>query len=367
MATDLLSADTATTAGAAVRSGEALPQKGSVPVDVSATDSGDNTDRGLRIDAASKNEEGQGGYKFTSEDSGSVEGRAAGSRLWSDLLQLTKPRIVVMILVTTCATAMIGASGLVNAGTLFWLLLGTAAIAGSAGASNQIWERVIDSRMTRTANRPISSGRMSPTPAVIFATVLGVIGTAILAYRFGVTPAAVGVATWLLYVLVYTPMKVRTAWNTTVGAIAGAIPVLIGYTAAGGLLTDGTGWLLVGVLVAWQYPHFMAIAWMYRRQYQEAGFKMTTTEEPTGRSAGWQSIVGSAVLIGMGVTLCWLPLGITGAIVGSIAVIAAAWPMLLASIRFANSPDDKSARKLLRSSLLVLPAVLAVVTLRLFW
>ena len=361
MATDLLSAETATTVRTAARSGKTPAQEGRGSIDLSPTESKASTG------VVSNNGEGQGGSNTTVNDSNSGKRRSAVSLLLSDFLQLTKPRIVVMILVTTCATAMIGASGLVAAGSLFWLLLGTAAIAGSAGASNQIWERVIDSRMTRTANRPISSGRMSPMPAVIFAATLGGAGTAILATFFGPTPAAVGVATWLLYVLVYTPMKVRTAWNTTVGAIAGAIPVLIGYTATGGLLTDWTGWLLVGVLVAWQYPHFMAIAWMYRRQYQEAGFKMTTTEEPTGRSAGWQSIVGSAVLIGMGVTLCWLPLGISGAIVGSIAVIASAWPMLLASIRFANSPDDQTARKLLRSSLLVLPAVLAVVTLRLFW
>ena len=361
MATDLLSAETATTVSTAAPTGETLSQQGGGAVDLPASKSSVSTG------VVSTSREGQGGSTCGAEGSHRVKSGSDAALLLSDFLQLTKPRIVVMILVTTCATAMIGAAGVVALGSLVWLLLGTAAIAGSAGASNQIWERVIDSRMTRTANRPISSGRMSPMPAVIFATILGVIGTAILANRFGVTPAAVGVATWLLYVLVYTPMKIRTAWNTTVGAFAGAIPVLIGYTATGGLLTDWTGWLLVGVLVAWQYPHFMAIAWMYRRQYQEAGFKMTTTEEPTGRSAGWQSIVGSTVLIGMGVTLCWLPLGISGAVVGSIAVIAAAWPMFLASIRFANSPDDQTARKLLRSSLLVLPAVLAVVTLRLFW
>lgn len=287
--------------------------------------------------------------------------------LLSDYVQLTKPRIVVMILVTTCATAMLGAGGLVLASDLIWLLLGTAAVAGSAGAANQIWERVIDSRMTRTSNRPLPSGRVALVPAVLYTAMLGVAGTGLLALKFGTIPAAVGLATWALYVLVYTPMKTRTAWNTTVGAVAGAIPVLIGYTALGGSLADATGWLLVGVLVAWQYPHFMSIAWMYRRQYGEAGFRMTTTEEPTGRSAGWQSIVGSMVLIFCGFTLCWLPTGWLPATVASLAVLAAAWPMLMASIRFAKSPDDVRARKLLRSSLLVLPAVLAVVTLRLFW
>ncbi len=284
-----------------------------------------------------------------------------------DYIQLTKPRIVVMILVTTIATALIGAGTTVSAIDLALLLVGTAGIAASAGAANQIWERSIDRRMTRTANRPLPSGRQQTVPAILYTAALGILGTTILTAKFGWVPAFAGVATWLLYVLVYTPMKTRTAWNTTVGAIAGALPVLIGYTATGGAITDLTPWLLVGVLVAWQYPHFMSIAWMYRHQYAEAGFCMTTTIEPTGRSAGWQSIVGSIALIGCAIVLCCMPAGTVGAMLGAAAVTASSLPMLLASVRFAKTPNDLLARKLLRSSLLVLPAVLAVVTIRVFW
>ena len=350
MATDLLPADTASA---------------SCPDTRLSSSASYACERTVDVDATGKVE--QGSQPKSKDSLDATESGPAMAAVLADYVQLTKPRIVVMILVTTCATAMMGAAGFVSAGSLVWLLVGTAAVAGSAGAANQIWERVIDCRMTRTANRPIPSGRLTTAPAVLFTAFLGLVGTAVLGVCFGVEPAAVGVVTWLLYVLVYTPMKIRTAWNTTVGAVAGAIPVLIGYTATGGELTDWTGWLLVGVLAAWQYPHFMSIAWIYRRQYGEAGFKMTTTEEPTGRSAGWQSISGSAVLIGLGVTLCCMPAGLPGAIIGSLAVTAAAWPMLLASVRFARCPDDSTARKLLRSSLLVLPAVLAVVTLRLFW
>ena len=359
MATDLLSAETQSAGCSTARRSTGLSQSSGVSVDATAGQS--------QAEFGPDDGAGQGSVVSTSKQMRTSETRSAWIGSFADYLQLTKPRIVVMILVTTCATAMIGASGLVSAGILMWLLIGTAAIAGSAGAGNQIWERVIDRRMTRTASRPIASGRLSPFSAAVFAALLGVVGATVLAINFGRVPAAIGVVTWLLYVLVYTPMKVRTAWNTTLGAVAGALPVLIGYTATGGHVNEWTGWLLVGVLVAWQYPHFMSIAWMYRRQYKEAGFKMTTTEEPTGRSAGWQSIIGSGFLIAAGITLCWLPAGTIGAIVGSIAVLAAAWPMLLASIRFARCPDDTSARTLLRSSLLVLPAVLAVVTLRLFW
>lgn len=284
-----------------------------------------------------------------------------------DLIELTKPRIVTMILVTTVATAMIGAGGLVSMSTLIWLLVGTGMVAGSAGAANQIWERVIDQRMTRTASRPLPAGRMSLATALTFTFAIGIFGTAILWQRFGAVPAMCGVVTWLSYVVVYTPMKTRTSWNTTVGAIAGALPVLIGYTALGGTLADVSGWLLVGILVAWQYPHFMAIAWLYRRQYDEAGFKMSTTVEPTGLSAGIQAIAGSLVLIACGIGLCFVPDAGVLAYVASALVFASVYPMLKASVVFFGSRDDITGRKLLRSSLLVLPAVLLIVTLRVFW
>ena len=322
-------------------------------------------------DALGSSESGPSGLANQQSSRTSSKGQGSGiavkrSSIARDFVQLTKPRIVVMILVTTLMTALIGAGGLVELGQLLLLLVGTGLIAGSAGAANQVWERVIDQRMARTASRPLPDGRINTLAAVVFTLALGVGGTWILAALFGWAPALAGVATWLLYVLVYTPMKTMTSWNTTVGAIAGALPVLIGYTAMGGQFSDWTGWLLVGVLVAWQYPHFMAIAWMYRKQYDEAGFKMTTTVEPTGRSAAWQSIVGSAALIGCGVALAWIPGGLLFPVLASVGVFAATYPMLRASYRFKLSPNDQTARTLLRSSLLVLPAVLTIVTLRVF-
>ncbi|TWT94575.1 heme o synthase [Stieleria varia] len=305
--------------------------------------------------------------KKTSREKMTVDNLDRPQSLTRDLVELSKPRIVVMILVTTIATAMIAAGGFVEPISLCVLLVGTGLVAASAGASNQIWERKIDRQMPRTARRPLPGGRMGLPTALAMAAISGVAGTAMLYSHFSLIPAAAGVVTWLMYVLVYTPMKTRTAWNTTVGAVAGALPMLIGYTALDGSLTDWTPWLLVGVLVAWQYPHFMAIAWMYRRQYAAAGFQMTTTVEPTGRSAGWQSIVGSLGLIGCAVALCWIPGGWIGGSIASIAVTVSCLPMLLRSIRFARQRDDVSARALMLSSLLVLPAILLVVTLRVFW
>ena len=289
------------------------------------------------------------------------------ARLLNDLVQLTKPRIVIMILVTTVATAMIAAGGFVEIGPLSLLLFATALVAGSAGGANQIWERVIDRRMARTAKRPLPSFRLSTGVATAFTASIGTLGTALLWMGFGIQPAAVGLATWILYVFAYTPMKTRTSWNTTMGAIAGALPMLIGYTALGGSVYSLTGWLLFGVLAAWQYPHFMAIAWLYRRQYSEAGFRMTTTVDPTGRSAAIQSVLGSIAVAICGIALCNPSEISVASVVATVAVLASTLPMFRDSIRFAVCRDDQKARRLLRSSLLVLPAVLAVVTLRVFW
>lgn len=334
---------------------------------ISSADASDGTVvSGATVPGTSAAQAGQGGHVEVAHEQ-RPQSKATSSKMFADYVQLTKPRIVVMILVTTVGSAFLGAGGLVPATEMLVLLLGTALIAGSAGAANQVWERVIDCEMKRTASRPIPGGRISTLNATLFTALIGIAGTVILSVRFGVYPATAGAMTWLLYVLVYTPMKTRTAWNTTVGAVAGALPVMIGYTAGGGTLAEWSGWLLVGVLVAWQYPHFMAIAWMYRKQYGDAGFCMSTTVDPTGRSAGWQSIAGSIAIAGCGIALCVIPDGVVGAVIGSVLVVLSCYPMLRASLRFAAMPDDGTARTLLRSSLLVLPSVLLIVTLRIFW
>lgn len=289
---------------------------------------------------------------------------AAVRAVLSDLLQLTKPRIVMMILITTVIAAVIAAGPAVSPLLLLQLMLGVALVAGSAGAMNQVWEHHVDAQMQRTCRRPIPAGRLGLPLATVFSLVIGVLGSGYLAVVCGVIPALVAIATWVLYVPIYTPLKVRSEWNTTVGAVSGALPVLIGYTAAGGGLGDAHGWLLVGVLVAWQYPHFMAIAWLFRHQYAAAGFQMTTTIEPTGRRAGWQSVVGMLALMG-----CLLVLAVQlapgsplGMVVLASAVLLATYPMTAAAFRFARQRDDLNARRLLRASVLQLPASLALLT-----
>ena len=286
-----------------------------------------------------------------------------------DAITMTKPRIVTMIVITSVATTWTAiATGGGGAAFLRWfdwlaLLFGTALVAAAAGTANQWMERGLDAQMPRTANRPPASGRTSRLAAWM-QTIIALMGGGVAIYlATGWQPAFWAVATFVAYVAFYTPMKTRTAWNTTVGAIAGAMPVWIGYTAGGGTLADPIAWVLFGLMMAWQYPHFMAIAWMYRRQYAAAGFRMSTTEDPSGRSAGWQAVVGSMVVLACGVFWsvgyhAW-PISVATAMI----MLVAGLPMLFRSTAFLKTSDDGSARSLLRSSLLVLPIMLLIGTL----
>lgn len=281
----------------------------------------------------------------------------------SDLITLTKPRIVVMILVTTAVAAAVAAGTALEAAVLLHTLLGTGLVAAGAGAINQLLERERDLQMPRTATRPLPAGRVAPAVACAYSLALLVFGTGHLAYHVGLVPAAFAAVTWLIYAIIYTPLKTRTSFNTTVGAVAGALPIFVGYTAAGGSLAEINGWLLFGVLVFWQYPHFMAIAWLYRRQYGDAGFKMTPVVEPTGRSAGLQSVVGGFLLAACGAAIViQQPLGVWLAL----AVVAVSGGLITAAVRFNRDPEDRAARSMLRHSLLQLPAVMLIILLSAF-
>lgn len=280
-----------------------------------------------------------------------------GPHWTADYLELAKPRIVTMILIVTAMSAVVAAGRDLQLWPLVHLLLGTALVAGSAGVLNQVVEKEVDGLMARTRHRPLPRERISPVWATLYGVVLVLAGTGHLTWKVGVVPAALGVATWALYVAVYTPMKTRTQFNTTVGAIAGALPMLMGYTAAGGGLWDARGWLLFAVLFLWQYPHFMAIAWMYRYDYGSAGLKMTPVVEPSGRSAGWQAVVGTLLLAIVLVSLVWPHRW--GVALAVLAVLVTA-KFFIASLAFARNPDDITARRLLRASLAQLPAAMLV-------
>jgi protoheme IX farnesyltransferase len=211
-------------------------------------------------------------------------------------LALTKPRITWLILMSTGIGYYFGHSGPLNWLVLFHTMLGTALIASGTATLNQWYERDADSRMKRTAGRPIPAGQVSAPNALLFGLALLVVGEIELAYFVNPLTAWVGLATVASYLLFYTPLKQRTWWSTTVGAFPGAAPPLIGFAAASGALTV-EAWILFAIIFLWQFPHFYAIAWMYRDDYAKAGIRMLPVVEPDGISTSRQILATAAILI----------------------------------------------------------------------
>jgi protoheme IX farnesyltransferase len=278
---------------------------------------------------------------------------AAASRL-SDYLELTKPRIVVLELIVAGAAACLAARHTLNVGAVLHALAATALVAASASIANQWIERRNDARMRRTASRPLPAGRVSSTEAMILSAVSLVVGVAWLAAKVNITTAALGLASWVLYVMIYTPLKTRSPINTTVGAVAGAIPILMGWTATGTPL-NLTALSLAGVLFLWQFPHFMAIAWLYRHDYAMAGHRMLTVVDPSGVRAGVQAISGAVLLIPISLIPALHPTSGSPMVYALWATALGAVQLALA-IRFALERDERSARLLLRATLVYLPA-----------
>lgn len=278
-----------------------------------------------------------------------------------DFVELTKPRIATLMLVVIAAAAIAATWGQLDPWTVLHAMVGTLLVAGSASAGNQIIERFRDRHMPRTADRPLPSGRMLLWEAMLFTGATVSLGTLYLLATVGWQPAVWAVLTWVLYVVVYTPLKVVTSANTAVGAVAGALPVFIGWTATGVPL-DWRAFALFLILYLWQFPHFMAIAWLYREQYGRGGMKMLTVVDPTGRRAGVQAVLAATALI---------PVAIVPALAGP-GFGAAAYIVLVGllgiaqlglSILFCVQRSEQSARWLLRASLVYLPLVLLMLML----
>jgi len=287
-------------------------------------------------------------------------GKAAA--LSADISRLTRPRIALMVLATVVTSGWLTAGRGFAGPELFWLLVGTTLVAASSSVANQILERDADRLMPRTARRPIAAGRLSVPAAVILATLLVAAGGLIMTLASGWQPAAAALATWLLYVVIYTPMKMLSPLNTAVGAISGAMPVAIGWLAADGPQRlaggDAAGALAVAalatVLYLWQFPHFMAIAWLYRGQYAAAGMRMLTVDDPSGLRAAGQALSASLAMVPVSLVLA-VP---SGSIRLFLAAAIASLVYAVATVAFAVRRDDASARTLLFTSLGSLLALL---------
>ena len=209
---------------------------------------------------------------------------------------LTKPDVTFLVVITTVAGFYLGSRGALDWILLLHTLCGTLLVAGGTAALNQYVERDVDAVMRRTASRPLPTGQLQPREVLVFGVVTIVLGTIWLAVAVNALASLVAFATCLLYVCLYTPLKTRTTLATAVGAIPGALPPLIGWAAARGSLSLG-GWVLFAILFFWQFPHFMAIAWVYRADYARAGIRMLPTVDPKGDTTFRLIICTSVILV----------------------------------------------------------------------
>jgi protoheme IX farnesyltransferase len=274
-------------------------------------------------------------------------------------LELTKPRITFLILLVSLAALWLGSAGNAGLPRLLTLSAAICLLAGGMFAVNQFQEREIDARMRRTENRPLPAGRLQPREALWFGLALAGAALALLALAVNLLTALLGALTLASYLLVYTPLKKITPHCTLLGAFPGAAPPLLGWTAARGELS-AEAWILFSILFLWQFPHFHAIACLYRDEYSRAGVRLWPVVEPSGRTAARQ-IVGAAALL-VPVTLLPSAVGLSGNVylagAGALGLL-----FLSLSVRSAWEKSARRAQELLLASVVYLPLLLALMVL----
>jgi protoheme IX farnesyltransferase len=275
----------------------------------------------------------------------------------ADYIELTKPRIATMVLVTVAVGYTLGCEGDWKVAVLLPALVGVALVAAGSSALNQYLEQTSDAAMRRTADRPLPSGRMSSAEVLVFGMLSGAAGTLWLAVTVNGLTAALTLGTLVMYVVLYTPLKRQTSLCTAVGAVPGALPPVIGWAAAQGSL-DAGAFALFAIVFLWQFPHFLAIAWLYRDQYDAAGLKMLPRRTTAG-VVGLMAVIYASALIP--VSLLPRSAVLTGDLYG-IAAAVLGFVYLAGAARFAMRGTRASARGLLFVSLVYLPALLMVMT-----
>lgn len=270
----------------------------------------------------------------------------------ADFVALTKPRLNSLVVVTTGVGYLAGRVEAFDPVVLVHTTIGAALVAGGAAALNQIAERDLDARMLRTRDRPIPAGRLQPTEATWLAVLLAVAGLTQLAFGANVTAAIVALATLVSYAGIYTPMKRWTHWAVLVGAVPGALPVVIGWAAAGPL-TAGA-WALFALVFVWQLPHFLALTWLYRTDFARAGLPLLSVSDPSGRRTARHLLVYTVILLPVSLTPAWFGLAGLGYAAGATMLTTG---LLVLATRFATDRSTDRARMLFRATLLYLPLV----------
>jgi len=285
--------------------------------------------------------------------------RAARAASISDYSELTKPRITLLVALTAAAGYCLGSKAGINYFGLLNMVVGVALLSSGISALNQYIERDLDRLMRRTELRPLPAGRLSPLRALLFGSGLSLVAIVYLAFLVNPLTVALGMATFASYLFLYTPLKTRTTLSTVLGAFPGAMPPLIGWVAARGAVTV-EAWILFAILFLWQFPHFLAIAWMYRDDYARAGIKMLPVVEPSGRVTGQQIVVYTLLLLPVSLLPAAVhlagPVYLAGAIVLGMA-------FLYFSLRAAFMKTAWQARRLLLASVLYLPVLFGLMVL----
>jgi protoheme IX farnesyltransferase len=290
-----------------------------------------------------------------SEGGTGASARSLGAVLW-DYLLLAKPEISSVVTLSAFAGFVLGSPAGLDGWTLLWTMIGVALCAGGVGVLNHLFERRYDAQMKRTASRPLPAGRVSPAEARRLGIVMVCAAVGLLCPLVNVMTAIIAALTAALYLFVYTPLKRKTKWNTLIGTVPGALPALGGYTAATGQLGAG-GWAVFGILACWQMPHFLSLAWMYRNDYARGDYAMLPVVEPDGDSTAGQMVGFAALLV---------PLSVLPALVGTagwvygIGVVPLGLWFLWTTIVFHGERTGQKARRVLKASVLYVPALVAL-------
>jgi protoheme IX farnesyltransferase len=275
----------------------------------------------------------------------------ARASVFADYLELTKPRLNFLVVATSAAGYYLGSTSAIDAASIAVAVAGTTLVAAGAAVLNQLYERDTDALMRRTRMRPLPAGRVAPSEAGIFGTALSAAGLALLAAYASWLSAGLALATLLTYLVIYTPMKRRTPLSTIIGAVPGALPALIGWTASHGSI-DRSGAALFAIVFCWQLPHFMAIAWLYREDYAKAGFPMLPVIDPDGRRAGKQAVYWAFLMVLASLEPAYS--GLSGNAYLAVALVFGVALFALA-MRFAWARNEGTARALFYGSITYLP------------
>ncbi len=282
------------------------------------------------------------------------EARLIGAReRVAAFVELTKPRIAFMLVLTSAAGFYLGTKGSFDAVVFVNAMIGICLLAFGVATLNQYIEKDIDALMDRTAKRPLPTGKISSNEALVFGILQTAVAEIYLYFLVNPLTAVLGVTVIVGYVLMYTPLKTRTSASTAIGAIPGAMPPLMGWTAASNEITIGA-WALFAMLFLWQFPHFLAIAWMYRKQYAKAGILMLPVVEPSGRITARQIVLFTIMLVP--ISLAPFFLGFAGIIYLIGGTLLGIW-FLVESVLMARAKTDERARRLLLVSVIYLPLI----------